>query len=48
MQITTDVGKIVKTVQRDFTFNFDVLLEYVIHFVWNAVSLAAENVVNFT
>ena len=48
MQITADVGKIVKTVQHDLTFTFDALLEYVSHFVWNAVSLAVENVVSFT
>ena len=48
MQITSDVGKIVKTVRRYLTFIFHVLLEYVIHFVWNAVSLAVENVVSFT
>ena len=38
MQITTDVGKIAKTVQRDLTFIFDVLSEYAIGFVSNAVS----------
>ena len=48
MQITADVGKITKTVQRDLTFIFDVLSEYVIHFVSDAVSLAVENVISFT
>ena len=37
-QITADVGKITKTVQRDLTFIFDVISEYVIYFVSNAVS----------
>ena len=48
MQITADIGKIKKTVQCDLTFIFDVLSEYVIHFVSNAVCLAVQNVVNFT
>ena len=48
MQITADVHKILKTVQRDLTFTFYVLSEYVIHFVSNAFSLAIENVVSFT
>ena len=48
MQITADVGKITKTVRRDLIIIFDALSEYVIYFVLNAVSLAEENVVNFT
>ena len=37
-----------KTVQSDLTFIFDVLSEYVIHFLSNAVSLAVKNYVSFT
>ena len=33
MQITVDVGKILKTFQRDFTFIFDLLLELLFGFV---------------
>ena len=50
-QITAEVGKITKTVQRDLTFIFDVLSEFVISFVSFAVSLAVmavKNVVIFT
>ena len=35
---TAEVSKISKTIQRDLTLTFNVLLEYVIHFVSNAVS----------
>ena len=38
MQITADVDKVTKTVQRDLTFIFDVLSEYAIDFVPNALS----------
>ena len=48
MQITADIGKILKNVQGDLTFIFDVLSESPIHFVLFLVFLAAENVVSFT
>ena len=45
MQITADISKIWKTVQRDLIFIFDVLLRSAISFV---SFLAVENVVSFT
>ena len=48
MEITADVIKISKTVQRDLMFIFDVLSEYGINFVSNSIFLATENVVSFT
>ena len=48
MQITADIGKILKNVQGDLTFIFDVLSESPIHFVLFLVFLAVENVVSFT
>ena len=48
MQITADMTKISKTVLRDLTFIFYVLLEYVINFKKKLVFLAVENVVSFT
>ena len=47
MQITADISKILKTVQRDLTFIFDVLPEVSIGFVSFLVFLALENVVIF-
>ena len=47
MQITADISKISKTVQRDVTFIFDDLLEYVI-FVADLIFLAVENVFSLT
>ena len=48
MQITADIGKILKNVQDDPTFIFDVLSESPIRFVSFLVFLAVENVVSFT
>ena len=48
MQITADISKISKTVQRDFNFICDVLLEYGTNFVLNLIFLATKNVVTFT
>ena len=48
MQITADISKIWKTVQRDLIFIFDVLLGSAIGFVSFLVAWAAENVVSFT
>ena len=48
MQITADIGKILKNVQGDLTFIFDVLSESPIRFVSFLVFLAVENVVSFT
>ena len=48
MQITADIGKVLKNVQGDNTFIFDVLSEWPIRFVPFLVFLAVENVVRFT
>ena len=48
MHITADIGKIVKNVQGDLTFIFDVLSESPICFVSFLVFLTVENVVSFT
>ena len=48
MQITADIGKILKNVQGDLTFIFDDLSESSICFVSFLVFLAVENVVSFT
>ena len=48
MQITADISKIWKTVQRDLIFIFDVLLGSAIGFVSLLVSEAVENVASFT
>ena len=47
-QATADIGKILKNVQRDLTFIFDVLSESAIRFVSFLVFSAVENVVSFT
>ena len=44
MQIAADIGKILKNVQLDLTFIFDVLSESPIRFVSFLFFLAAENV----
>ena len=44
MQITADISKILRTVQRDLTFTFNVLSESRIDFVSFLVFLAPENV----
>ena len=43
MKITADVSKILKNVQRDFTFIFDALAKSFIDFVLFLVVLAVEN-----
>ena len=48
MQITTDIAKISKTVQRDLSFIFDDLSESDVIFVSNVIFLAVKNVVSFT
>ena len=48
MQKTAAMSKILKTVQSDLTFIFDVLSESRIVFVALLVFLALENVVNIT
>ena len=48
MQITADISKILKNVQYDLTFIFDVLSESGIGFVSFLIFLALENVVTFT
>ena len=48
MQITADVGKISKTVQRDLIFIFDGLLEFVVIFALNLIFSAIKNVLSFT
>ena len=48
MQITADIGKILKSVQSDFTFIYDVLSELRKGFVSFLVILALENVVSLT
>ena len=48
MQVTADIGKILKNVQCDLTFIFGVLSESAIRFVSFLVFLAVENVASFT
>ena len=48
MQITADIGKILKNVHGDLTFIFDFLSESPICFVSFLLFLAVENVVSFT
>ena len=48
MQITADISKILKNVQSDVTFIYDVFSELRIGFVSFLVILALENVVSFT
>ena len=48
MQITAAISKILKNVQRDLTFIFDILSESRIGFVSFLVFLALENAVSFT
>ena len=47
MQITADIRKILKNVQYDLTFIYDVFSELRIGFVSFLVILALENVVSF-
>ena len=48
MQVTVDISKILKNVQCDLTFIYDVFSELRIGFVSFLVILALENVVSFT
>ena len=48
MQITADIDKILKIIQRDLAFIFDVLSESRIGFASFLVFLAVENVASFT
>ena len=48
MQITTDIGKISKTFQRDPKFIYDELAEFFVIFVSNVLFSAIKNVVTFT
>ena len=48
MQISSDVGKVSKTFQRDFMFIFDELSEYGTNFVPNLIFSAIKNVASFT
>ena len=48
MQITADVGKISKTVLRNFMFIFDELSEFVVIFVSNLIFLAVKIVFSFS
>ena len=48
MQITADIGKILKNIQGDLTFIVDVLSESPICFVSFLIFLAVENFVSFT
>ena len=48
MQITADISKILKNVQSDVTFIYDVFSELRIGFVSFLVILALENFVSFT
>ena len=48
MQITADVGEISKTTQRDLTFTFDELSEFIAIIVSKLILLAVKNVVSFT
>ena len=48
MQITADISIILKSVQSDFTFIYDVLSQLRIGFVSFLVILALENIVSFT
>ena len=48
MQITAEIGKISKTVQRDLMFSFDELSEFVVIFVSTLIFLVVKNVISFT
>ena len=48
MQITADVGKISKTIQRDTMFIYDELSEFVVVFVSNLIFSDLKNVVSLT
>ena len=48
MQITAGISKILKNIQRDLTFIFDLISESCTDFVSFLVFLTLENVVSFT
>ena len=48
MQISANVGKISKTVQRHLMFIFDELSEFAVIFVSSLIFSAVNNVVSFT
>ena len=48
MQITADIKKILKNVQSDLTFTYDLFSELRIGFVSFSLILALDNVVSFT
>ena len=48
MQITADISKMSKSVQRDLTFVLNVLSESSIHFAYFSRVLAKKNAVSFT
>ena len=48
MQITAEIGKISKIVQRDLMFSFDELSEFVVIFVSTLIFLVVKNVISFT
>ena len=48
MQITAGISKILKNLQRDLTFIFDVISESCTDFVSFLVFLTLENVISFT
>ena len=48
MQITAEISKILKNVQSDLTFIYDVLSQLYLGFVSFFVILALENIVSFT
>ena len=48
MQITADISKILKNVQRDLSFIFDLISKSRIGFVSIFVLLALENILSFT
>ena len=48
MQVTADVSKILKTVQRGLTFILNILSKSSIHFVSFSIVLAKKNAVSFT
>ena len=47
MQITADVSKTWKPVQRDVAFFKNVLSEYTLNFFWFSIVLAKRNAVSF-
>ena len=48
MEITADVGKILKTVQADLIFIFHEISKFVVIFLSSLIFSAVKNVVSFT